>query len=322
MTTAQELGTIEKVNIREVWPTEDDHFTPWLGENLDKLGAELGLDLELAETEATVGTFRLDVRARDVGSQGEVVIENQFGQTDHSHLGQLLTYASGFDAQAIVWIAEHFRDEHREALDFLNHRTGEDTQIFGVEIEIWRIGDSLPAVNFNLVSAPNEWRKQTVRAVRSGSTSDRRERYREFFQQLIDTLREEHRFTGARKGQPQSWYTFASGFSRLSYGANFTQKKDARVELYIDRDDKDWNEDRFDNLLGQKESVEAALDESLVWQRLENRRACRIAVVRPGSIDDDDETLDAIRDWMVERLLLFKEVFGPRLAELGGLTDK
>ena len=187
MTTAQELGTIEKVNIREVWPTEDDHFTPWLGANLDKLGAELGLDLELAETEATVGTFRLDVRARDVGSQGEVVIENQFGQTDHSHLGQLLTYASGFDAQAIVWIAERFRDEHREALDFLNHRTGEDTRFFGVEIELWRIGDSLPAVNFNLVSTPNEWRKSNVRqagSIHQGMMN------RQFIEKLSEKLKE------------------------------------------------------------------------------------------------------------------------------------
>ena len=130
MTTAQELGTIEKVDITQVWPTEDGHFTPWLGENLDKLGAELGLDLELAETEAEVGTFRLDVRAHDANTKGEVVVENQFGQTDHSHLGQLLTYASGFDAQAVIWIAESFRDEHKEALDFLNHRTGRGYAIF------------------------------------------------------------------------------------------------------------------------------------------------------------------------------------------------
>ena len=316
MVTALELGTIEKVDIRQVWPTEDDHFTPWLGEHLDKLGAELGLDLELVETEAQVGTFKLDVRANDANTKGEVVIENQFGQTDHSHLGQLLTYASGFDAQAVVWIAERFRDEHREALDFLNHRTGEDTQFFGVEIEIWRIGSSLAAPHFNVVATPNEWRKQTVRAVRSGGISDRRERYRAFFQQLIDTLREEHRFTGARKGQPQSWYSFASGFSSLAFGANFTQERDARVELYIDRNDKDWNEDRFEKLFEQRESIEAALNETLVWQRLDNRRACRISVTRAASIDDDDESLDRIREWMVERLLKFKEVFGPRLAEL------
>lgn len=316
MTTALELGTIEKVDIREVWPTEDDHFTPWLGENLDKLGAELGLDLELAETEAQVGTFKLDVRANDANTKGDVVIENQFGQTDHSHLGQLLTYAGGFDAQAVVWIAERFRDEHREALDFLNHRTGEETQFFGVEIELWRIGSSVAAPHFNVVATPNEWRKQTVRVVRSGQVSDRRERYREFFQQLIDTLREEHRFTGARKGQPQSWYSFASGFSSLTYGANFTQERDARVELYIDRNDKDWNEDRFDKLFDQKGALEAALDDTLLWQRLDNRRACRISVTRPASIDDDDESLVRTREWMIERLLRFKEVFGPRLAEL------
>ena len=318
MTTIQELGAIEKVdNVRGVWPTEDGYFTPWLAENLDKLGEELGMDLEMSETEAQVGTFKLDVLARDVDTKGEVVIENQFGNTDHTHLGQLLTYAGGFDAQAVVWIAESFRDEHRQALDFLNLRTGENTQFFGVEIQLWSIDGSLPAPHFKLVAFPNEWRKQAVTSTGvSDNVSERRERYRQFFQELIDTLREEHRFTGSRTGRPQNWHTFASGFSGLPYGANFTSEREARVELYIGKDDRDWNKEAFDKLKEQKNSIESALGEPLVWQRLENAKACRISVVMPGSIDDDDDTLEKIRQWMVERLLKFKEVFRPRLNEL------
>ena len=319
MTTAQELGTIEKVDIKAVWPAEDVDFTPWLGENLDKLGAELGLDLELVETEAHVGTFKLDVRAHDANTNGEVVIENQFGQTDHSHLGQLLTYASGFDAQAIVWIAEHFRDEHREALDYLNHRTGEDTQFFGVEVELWRIGNSIPAPHFNAVVIPNEWRKQTVSAVKpgTGNVSDRRAKYRLFFQKLIDVLREEHKFTGARAAQPNSWYQFSAGHAqRVRYSASFPSGARCRIELYIDNGNKEWNENLFDDLEEYRTEIETALGETLQWERLDNRRACRISAVRQGSIDDDDETLEDIREWMVEWLLKFKEVFGPRLADL------
>lgn len=317
MTTALELGTIEKVDIRKVWPTEDDHFTPWLGENLDKLGAELGLDLELAETEAKVGTFNLDVRANDANTKGDVVIENQFGQTDHSHLGQLLTYAGGFDAQAVVWIAERFRDEHREALDFLNHRTGEDTQFFGVEIEIWRIGSSQAAPHFNVVVTPNEWRKQTVRSVRSGNVSDRREKYRSFFQPLMDTLRENHRFTNARTAQPQNWYYFSAGYAqRVQYEATLASGGRARVGLYIDNTDREWNKNLFDNLERHRAIIEAALGEILEWERLDDRRACRIAAYTEGSITDSEDRLSETRTWMVDRLLKFKEVFGPRLAEL------
>ena len=317
MTSELELGTIEQVDITDVWPTEDDHFTPWLGENLDKLGSELGLDLELVETEAQVGSFKLDVRANDANTKGAVVIENQFGQTDHLHLGQLITYASGFEAQSVVWIAERFRDRHREALDFLNNRTGEDTQFFGVEIKVWKIGNSNPAPYFNVVVTPNEWRKQTANTVRSGRVSERGERYREFFQQLIDRLRDDHSFTNARIAQPGNWRYFSAGHAqRVQYGATLANRNRARVELYIDNGDKDWNKNKFDVLLEDKEEIERHCAQTLEWERLDTSRASRIAVYTDGSIDDTEERLAEIRAWMVERLLKFKDVFGPRLAEL------
>lgn len=317
MTTENGLGKIEKVDLRERWPNEAADFTPWLSENLSELGDALGMELELQSQEAPVGGYSLDILARDLGSDGNVVIENQLESTNHDHLGKLLTYAAGFDANVSVWLAREFRDEHREALDMLNRRTGKDSQFFGVEVELWKIDDSRPAVNFKLVATPNEWSKQTAnRTSKQGGVSERGERYQAFFQQLIDTLREQHRFTGARKGQPQSWYSFASGTSGISYGANFTQDREARVELYIDKNDRDWNKDLFDNLMKEGESLQAILSETLVWQRLDNRRASRISIVRPGTIDDDNDTLQDIRQWMVKRLLKFKEVFGPRLDEL------
>ena len=315
MTAPQELATIERVDLREIWPNEATDFTPWLAENLSNLGKALGLDLELQSQEAAVGGYSLDIFAHD-GNGRPVVIENQLGATDHNHLGQLLTYAAGFDANVIVWIAKEFRDEHREALDLLNHRTDEGTEFFGVEVELWRIGESRPAVNFNLVSTPNEWRKQTVGSGRmSDNVSERRERYRTFFQELIDRLREEHQFTNARKGQPQSWYSFSAGKTGFSYGANFNADGQLRVEFYIDPGEQERNKRTFDQLEELKESIESELGEGLLWERLDNRRASRISVRRPGSIDDDPETLDEIRDWMVEKLLAFKRVFGPRLAE-------
>lgn len=313
-TTTQGLAAIEKVDLREIWPDEASSFTPWLAENLSALGKALGLDLELQSPEAPVGGYSLDILARDVGNGRPVVIENQLEPTDHTHLGQLLTYAAGFDANVIVWIAKEFRDEHREALDLLNHRTDEETEFFGVEIELWKIDESRPAVNFNLVSTPNEWRKQSTSRTRGG-VSERSEKYREFFQGLLDTLREEHRFTNARKGQPQNWYSFSSGAADFTYGANFNADRRARVELYIDSGEQERNKRIFDRFEEQKEVFESALGETLVWERLDNRRASRISIRRSGSIDDP-ETLDELQGWMVEKLLDFKRVFGPRLQEL------
>ncbi len=314
MTAVGKLGTRRNVELREIWPNEAADFTPWLEENIAELGGALGMDLEVQAREAPVGAYQLDLLASD-GSGRTVIIENQLGSTDHSHLGQLLTYMAGFDANVIVWIAKRFRDEHAEALGLLNRRTGEDTEFFGIEVELWSIDKSRPAVNFNLITVPNEWGPNPDTASPS-PVSERNERYRDFFQGLIDTLREEHSFTNASKGQPQNWYSFSTGYAPLvKYGANFAARGRARVELYIDSRDKDWNKSLFDQLSKGKTDIESELGEPLEWERLNDRRASRIAAVRPGSIDDDQDTLKEIQDWMVERLPKFKEVFGPKLAD-------
>ena len=315
MTATRKLATIDKVDLREVWPKEAADFTPWLEENIAELGGALGMDLEVQAREAPVATNRLDLLASD-GSGRTVVIENQLGVTDHNHLGQLLTYMAGFDANVIVWIAKKFRDEHAEALSLLNRRTGEDTEFFGIEVELWSIDKSRPAVNFNLVTAPNEWGKQTT-SNRPAGTSERNERYRDFFQGLIDTLREEHHFTNARKAQPSNWYSFSAGHGKVKYGAVFAMGGKARIELYIDSvESRDWNKTLFDQLLERRTDIESELGEELEWERLDDGKASRISVVRQGSIEDNEDTLKVIQDWMVDRLSKFKEVFAARLAEL------
>ena len=248
-------ATIDRIDLRDVWPNEAADFTPWLEENISVLGGALGMDLEVQAREAPVGAYQVDLLASD-GSGRTVVIENQLGSTDHNHLGQLLTYMAGFDANVIVWIAKKFRDEHAEALSLLNRRTGEDTEFFGIEVELWSIDKSRPAVNFKLVTAPNEWGKQTTRN-RPAGTSERSERYRDFFQGLMDTLREEHHFTNARKAQPSNWYYFSAGHAqRAQYGASFATGARARIELYIDNVDRDWNKSLFDQLFERRTEID------------------------------------------------------------------
>ena len=306
-----DLGTIKREDdLRSVWEHEAADFTPWLAENIERLSNALGMGLEVEAQEAPVGSYSLDILARDVENNRQVVIENQLEGTDHDHLGKLLTYTAGFDANVIVWIAKKFRDEHREALDLLNRRTGEDTAFFGVEVELWTIDDSRPAVKFNPVATPNDWRKQTIsRARAASSVAGGRERYRAFFQELIDTLREKHNFTNARKAPDRNRCRLSTGFGQdFQYEARFDSEGRARVELYIAS-----GRELFDQLSEYQADIQSELGEPLQWDRLGNPR---IAVVRRGSIDDDEETLAEIRAWMVERLLKFKQVFGPRLDEL------
>jgi hypothetical protein len=314
-----QLGTLRPVDLREAWPNEAQDFTPWLAAHLGMLGDALGFDLELDSQEAAVGPFALDILARDVTRNQPVVIENQLTETDHDHLGKLLTYAAGYDARVVIWLCKDFREEHRQALDWLNQRTDENTEFFGVVVELLKIDDSLTAPNFKLMAFPNQWRKTRAKTERRSTPSARMEAYQAFFQAVMDTLREEYRFTGARKAQPQSWVLYASGHSGISYGTSFAQGGKAQVEVYIDRKDTDWNKNVFEKLEAEnRPAIESAFGETLNWERLDNRRASRISLNRDGSIDDEPEVLVEIEDWMIQMVLQFKQVFDPILRDLVG----
>ncbi len=156
------LGKMIKfTDLRSVWPHEANDFTKWLAleENLALLGDTIGIDLELEERESSVGSFSVDIFAKEVGSDRKVIIENQLEDTNHDHLGKLITYASGKDAEVIVWVVKRARDEHRQAIEWLNQHTDNNLGFFLLEIELWQIGDSEKAPRFNIVEKPNEWTK-------------------------------------------------------------------------------------------------------------------------------------------------------------------
>ena len=320
MTTKQELGRVERVELRDVWEREDSNFTPWLAENISLLGGALGMNLEVRAQETAVGIYWLDILAHDRDKDSPVVIENQLGVTDHNHLGKLLTYAAGFNANTMVWIAGEFRDEHREALDLLNQRTDEDTQFFGVEMELTKIGNSLPAPSFKLVAIPRKWRNPKQR---SGSGSRGSERYRQFYQDLVARLNKEvPGFTDLSGGAigTQHHLTIAPAGQNVRYSTSFnnfgSSQMKAWVQLVIRSGDRDWDQTLFNKLKKHKEKIESEeLQEPLVW-RPDHFRQSGIMVPWVGNIDNSPETLQEIQDWMVDRLLKFKKVFGPRLAEL------
>ncbi|CAA7614905.1 DUF4268 domain-containing protein [Magnetospirillum sp. SS-4] len=309
------LGRLEQVPPRTLWESEARDFTPWLAENLGLLGEALGLDLELVQTEVAVGSFSCDIECREQGTGRKVIVENQLEQTDHSHLGQLLTYAAGLDAAVVVWISPEVRDEHREAIDWLNRHTRETVDFFAAALEVVRIGNSDPAVIFRLAASPNAWAKTAAAGASRGETSSRMASYQAFWQPLLDELREKHRFTNAKAAQPQSWYSFASGVaSGITYGVAFARGDRLQAEVYIDVGDAPRNKAIFDFFLAEKIELEAAMGEPLSWERLDAKRACRIAVVRPATtIDDAPEQGDEMRTWLVTRLLKLKQVFGPRV---------
>ena len=313
--TAQ-LGKLQRVDPRTIWKHEAHDFTPWLVENIEMLGELLGMELEVVEREADVGDFSVDILARDLGRDRLVVIENQLESTDHSHLGQLITYAAGLEASTVIWVSREFREEHRQALDWLNRGDGATTEYFGIVLELLQIDSSSPAVNLRLVASPNDWARQSKRGPGIDEVSGKRSSYQEFFQLLIDELREKHHFTNAKAGQPQNWYSFSSGSRGFTYGMSFAQTGELRSELYVDLGDGVKNKAAFDALFSTKDAIEKEFGEPLRWERLDAKRACRIACYTTGSIEDSAEQQEQHRKWAVDRLLRFKKVFGPRLPAL------
>ncbi|MEI6291931.1 MAG: DUF4268 domain-containing protein, partial [Chloroflexota bacterium] len=308
---------LKKVNIREIWPHEAQNFTPWLAENIGSLSEAVGMDLELIQQEANVGDFSLDILVKDLGSNHNVIIENQFGNSDHDHLGKLITYASGYAAHKIIWISEFIRDEHKAAMQWLNEHTDRETQFFAIEIEVFRIDESKPVFNFKPAVFPNEWGK-SQRSNSSQQPTIRGEAYRQFFQALTDELREKYKFTKSKLGQPQSWYIYSTGYTGAGFSASFATGKRIRIELYLDGETNE-NKNIYDWLASLSGEIEAKYGESLTWERLDDKFASRIAIYRDGNIEDIASLVE-IRSWCIKNLLKFKEVFTPYLQKYKNLN--
>lgn len=207
------LGKLEKIEIRKVWQKEDANFTPWLAkpENIALLGEELNIDLEVQGKEESVGPFRADILCKNTTEEKYVLIENQFGKTDHVHLGQIMTYASGLNALTVVWIAEKFVDEHRAALDWLNKITDDSVEFFGIEIELYKIGDSAPAPRFNIVSKPNDWSKTIKRNVENAALTETKLLQEEYWKAMKEYVEQEKVNFKMQKPLPQHWTNVAVG---------------------------------------------------------------------------------------------------------------
>lgn len=311
-----DLGQLSRIDPREVWKGEATDFTPWLAANLDRLAEVLGIELELTQREASVGSFSVDLVARDLGRDRVVIIENQLEPTDHTHLGQIITYAAGLEAGVVIWISREFREEHRQALDWLNRVHEGHTEFFGVLLELLRVDHSKPAVNFRLVAFPNQWSRSAATKANT-EISTKQAAYQQFFQQVLDELRQKHKFTNARAAQPQNWYSFSSGVRGFSWGLSFALGGRVRAELYIDTPDAEQNEELLNHLMKNRAAIEKDFGEPLAWERLDEKRACRVACYRPGTIEESSEKLEEIHSWAVDRLLRFKRVVGPYLREMG-----
>jgi hypothetical protein len=304
---AKKLERIEEVDLREIFKSEAGDFTPWLAENLDQLSARLGIEIVDPEVEKHVGDFRLDIIGIDSNTRKFVAVENQLEISNHSHLGQLITYSSGVEAGIVVWISPELRTEHQQALIWLNENS--DTSFFGVEVRAIRIGDSDPAIDFRVRVAPNDWSRGIRDSI--SQISPRNELYRLFFEDL--TSRYWTGKTGHRKprARPQNWFTFGAGKSGIAFGWSFRSEDRFSAELYIDAsEDPNQNIEYLKQLRTLAKITETI--EGLEWEELPERRACRIVYYRSGEIElisGDPELREKVIVWGVDKMTWLEDTF-------------
>lgn len=310
--TSTALGRLERVDVRKYWAGEATDFTPWLAmpENIALLGEAIGLDLEVQATEEWVGPFRADILCKDTVRDHYVLIENQLERTDHGHLGQLITYAAGLDAVTVVWVANRFTAEHRAALDWLNRVTEKAINFFGLEIELWRIGDSPWAPKFNAVSQPNDWSELVKEQAAAGpaALSPTQQLNLEFWTQLKVFLEEQG--GGVRVGKPSSdhWRLFPVGRTHFTLSAaNSMQQGWSAVSLVLTGPDSKPHfyllRDKF------KEAIESALG-PVDWEELPGKGESRLTVRRPQS-PADRAAWPQLNEWMARHLESWGEHFRP-----------
>lgn len=314
-----ELGRLQRVDLRDIWQTEAQDFTPWLAreENLAILGDTIALDLELEAQEKNVGPFRADILCKDTATGDWVLIENQLERTDHIHMGQLLTYAAGLQAVTIVWVASKFTEEHQATLDWLNEITDDRFRFFGLEIELWRIGDSTPAPKFNIVSKPNDWSRvvgQAASRIADADLSETKSQQLAYWTALRDFLSERGSPLRSQKPLPQHWTLFGIGRAGFTLTAKMnTRENRLGVELYIGHDEA---KPFFYLLQDQKHQIQSEMGFPLSWEELPDRKGSRLAVYRDGVDPTDEDSWGAQHLWISEMLETFNRVLRDRVRDL------
>ena len=308
------IGVIKRVPLRDVWKHEAHDFTGWLAENIDVLDEVLDLGLDSAERERAAGSFSVDLIAEDRNGN-TVVIENQLERSDHDHLGKLITYLSAFEAKTAIWIVAEPRPEHTRAITWLNEAN--DASFVLLKAEAIRIGESVPAPLFTVIVGPSDEARGVGQVKRE--LAERHHERHNFWQHLLEHARTKSRLHVGISPSYKTWIGTSAGVSGLAFNY-VVRQRDARVELYIDRGKEADVENLrvFDHLESAKPSIEEVFGEPLEWQRLDGRRACRIAHTITVGGYRDPESVPHLIPTMVDAMTSLEKALRPHIASLRG----
>ena len=315
----QNLKQLTPVDLNKVWKTEPQHFTPWLAkeENLTRLGETLGIDLELEAQEINIGGFRADLLCKNTVGDSWVLIENQLAPTDHTHVGQLLTYAAGLDASTVIWIAQTFRIEHCAMVDWLNRITDERYCFFGIEVKVWQIEDSARAVQFDVVSSPNDWSRGVSRDTRRAANrelSETDKSHLRFWTGLQEYMEDKRSSLNCPAPGPWRYIVFSIGRAGFSIETHLAPTRNQiSIRLCIDYDNV---EEYFYLLQEHQAAIEKAFGEPLEWNELPGNKRSRISLTKVNTDPLDENDWPHQYEWFTIQLEVFDTVFRERIREL------
>lgn len=299
---------IEIADLRQAWPNEAFDFTPWLAkeENISKLGDAIGIDISVDETESSVGSFSLDISATETGTDRKIIIENQLEDTNHDHLGKLITYASGKSANIIIWVVKHAREEHRAAIEWLNNHTDDKVGFFLCEIKLFRIGESPLAPKFEVIEKPNDWAKDIKQSDTASGIEKLRLEYWGAFLEYANANSEFRSQFGRRSPAKDHWLSYGIGTSRFNIQVLQIRKRNLKavcVELHIHND-----KDLFHEMASNKAAIESEIGEKLEWMELRDKKASRIVVSKKVSLSDKNAWGNQFK-WIVSTMIKMKAAF-------------
>lgn len=299
------LGKLVKYDdLRSVWHNEAYDFTTWLceDENLELLGNTLGLEIDLIQREAPAGAFSIDILAEEANSGRKIIIENQLENSNHEHLGKIITYASAKEAEIVIWIVKKARDEHRQAIEWLNEKTDENIEFYLLEIELWKIGNSAIAPKFNIISAPNGWLKTTkTAAVPSNPYQTIQYEYWEKFLEYADKnskyISQKHTTANAR-----TWMNINADYSKCKICLTMSiQKKQIKAMIYFNNKDKD----EFERFKLYEDDINQRFDNRLEW--ITWKKDCTIRLIENADFLDKSDW-DRQFQWLCDSSEKLKKV--------------
>ena len=307
------IGKIEKVPLRNLWIKEDKDFTKWLEKNIDYLNEILDFDITIESREEKVGPFKVDLYGED-NFGNKVIIENQLERTDHTHLGQIITYLTNLEANTAIWISSNPTEEHIRAISWLNDVTPDDISFYLIKIEAVKISDQpVSAPLFTIVKGPTIESKQI-----GDEKKEHAQRHiirKEFWIQFIQEINKKNTMCNNISPSTDNWISLGLGMSGISLNLVIS-KKYARSEIYINRGTQEENKKIFDFFYSLKEKIEEVFGGQLVWERMENNVTSRIKYQLDGVNVFNKEDWKKMNEFLIDGAQRMDKVFREAISKL------